>query len=612
MDLTDKKRGISVIMPTYNQGAYISGAILSLTLQDFKDWELIIINDGSDDYTKAVIEDYLSDTRIKYLENKSNEGLGACLNRGISYSNYDFISYLPSDDLYFSNHLSSLYSTLTKNENAVLAYSGIKYNSEYSTGKIENTYLQLVQVLHKKNCLKWMTRSELVTDDLYKMFWGKLGSEEKFIPTSRITCEWINHPTQRHRIIRETSGGNIFFYKQYYKVKDLIRYESTSGNFIDEIEDYKKFRTKPNNNIVSGLKILIVGELAYNPERICALEDRGHKLYGLWTTSPNYFNTIGPLPFGNVEDIPHQDWRKRVQEVKPDVIYALLNYKAVPIAHHIMTTNLGIPFIWHFKEGPFFCRQMGTWKQLMELFVLSDGQIYLSNEMKEWFAQFFDQDPDTSLVLDGDLPKIDWFEGKRSTLLSDIDGEIHTVIPGRPYGLSAEHIEELAKHKIHCHFYGNIYHKVWKDFFETANKLAPNYFHSHPLCKPNDWVKELSKYDAGWLHYFESGNYGEYMKATWNDLNIPARLSTLAACGIPMLQRANFEHIVTTQSIVKEMDIGIFFSNLPELSEKLNNTIEMRRIRENLWQKRNFFSFDFHVDRLIDFFNLIIDKKRVK
>lgn len=49
---------ISVIMPTYNQGAFISRSIKSLLLQSFSQWQLIIINDGCTDYTEDVIKDF--------------------------------------------------------------------------------------------------------------------------------------------------------------------------------------------------------------------------------------------------------------------------------------------------------------------------------------------------------------------------------------------------------------------------------------------------------------------------------------------------------------------------------------------------------------------------
>jgi hypothetical protein len=84
--------------------------------------------------------------------------------------------------------------------------------------------------------------------------------------------------------------------------------------FIDEEKIYAPFRKKiPLAK--DGLKILLVGELAYYPERIYALEEQGHRLFGLWTKDPEFsFATVGKLPFGNVEDVPYETWKKSIKK----------------------------------------------------------------------------------------------------------------------------------------------------------------------------------------------------------------------------------------------------------------------------------------------------------
>ncbi|MGN6299180.1 MAG: glycosyltransferase family 2 protein [Ginsengibacter sp.] len=373
-------------MPTYNQGHFISRSIQSLLLQSFENWELIIINDGSSDYSEHVIKEFTSDRRIKYLKNKKNKGLGYSINKGLQYASNELIAYLPSDDIYFEDHLQKLYDTMVSDDNCSLVYSGMVYsytNSNFShfaqeTLSIVHGWYQLVQVMHKKTDAQWMERRTLVTDDLNQMYWDKLLQKGKALPTQQITCEWVSHPEQRHKLIKETSSGGIFAYKLFYKVSEPIRFHSTAGNYIDEVALYERFR-QPNKTTESTkpskpLKILIVGELAYNPERICALEEYGHKLYGLWILNPEFYNTIGPLPFGNVENISLDNWKEKIDEIKPDIIYALLNFQVIPLAHYIMTSNPGVPFVWHFKEGPFYARQSGLWKQLLELYTNSDGQ----------------------------------------------------------------------------------------------------------------------------------------------------------------------------------------------------------------------------------------------
>ncbi|MDN5283945.1 MAG: glycosyl transferase family 2 [Mucilaginibacter sp.] len=413
------KTGISVIMPTYNQSSYINRAIRSLFEQHFKDWEIIIINDGSTDDTDIVINKIINnDSRINYLKNTENKGLGYCLNTGIGAAKYDLIAYLPSDDIYYADHLAILLDTINRNADAVLAFSGLKFgyqdnsfysSGHYSIGKIPNLWFQLVQILHKKNNVRWVERDELVTDDLDRMFWHKLQPLGTFVNASRITAEWTSHPHQRSKIINELRGGGIYYYKQYYKVTKRLQFQSSHGNLINEFTEYKAVEVNKISNCDKPLKILLVGELAYNPQRICAFEKQGHKLYGLWMNKPHFYNTIGPLPFGNVVDIPFDNWESNVKELKPDIIYALLNEPAVPLAHEVLVKNPGIPFVWHFKESPFFCRQNGLWDKLVDLYQKSDGQIYINEVTQKWFEQFLINPNPATYILDGDLPAMAYF-----------------------------------------------------------------------------------------------------------------------------------------------------------------------------------------------------------
>lgn len=89
---------ISCIMPAYNVAAFIRSAIESILNQTFKDFELIIINDGSTDDTAQIIRSY-TDKRIVYLENDVNLKLIKTLNRGIDASRGRYISRLDSDDI---------------------------------------------------------------------------------------------------------------------------------------------------------------------------------------------------------------------------------------------------------------------------------------------------------------------------------------------------------------------------------------------------------------------------------------------------------------------------------------------------------------------------------
>ena len=173
------------------------------------------------------------------------------------------------------------------------------------------------------------------------------------------------------------------------------------------------------------------------------------------------------------------------------MIYALLNWQAVPFCHEVLKANPGIPFVWHYKEGPFISLEKGHWQQMVDLYRGADGLIYCSDEMQQWTETVLPGIKDDGrpvLVLDGDLPKQDWFLGERSPRLSEQDGEIHTVVPGRPIGLHPHTVEELAREGIHLHFYGDFTQGQWKQWIEKAGSLAPRHLHLHANVEPGPLV----------------------------------------------------------------------------------------------------------------------------
>ena len=592
---------------------FIRRAIASLLQQSFVDWELVIVNDDSPDHTEETVQQFLADERIRYYRNRYNKGLGACLNFALNIAEGAFITYLPSDDVIYRDHLQSLYDGLQQNKGAILAFSSIRHHyNRTAEGIINNEWLQLVQVMHRKTEDRWTERKELESDDLNRLFWNKLQGLQ--VHTNQLTCEWVDHPAQRHKIMQEPVGG-INTFRSFYQVSDPLIYHTTKGNFMNEADRYASFRERPSTpSAKDGLKILLVGELAYNAERVLAFEEQGHKLYGLWMEQPYWYNYVGPLPFGHVEDIPRDNWQEEIKRIQPDIIYALLNWQAVPLCHEVMQANTGIPFVWHFKEGPFICMEKGTWNELIELYNRADGRIYTSEEMKDWLDEFINKQPHSlDYVLDGDLPKKDWFNQPQSKMLSDsIAGEFHTVVPGRPIGLHPHTVAELAAENIHLHFYGDFTHGQWKQWIEKTHSLAPGFLHIHPNVDQENWVKEFSQYDAGWLHFFKSENNQEIKRSNWDDLNIPARMATLALAGLPMLQRDNSDHTVATQSLVRKLDVGLLFNDMKELGSFMRDRDLMMQLRKNSWNNRCLFMFDYHVENLVEFFRQVIDRYKDK
>ena len=609
----NKNAGFTVIMPTYNQCGFIRRAIESLIKQSFTDWELIIINDGSTDETEETIIDYLSHSKISYFKNDRNRGLGYALNLGLSNAASGRIAYLPSDDFYYERHLQTLYETFEKQPETVLVASGVRYNdsdSQYTYPKEEDMFavpnhcLQLVQCAHRLTNDRWMEREEFVTDNLFAMFWYKLTGKGFFSFSGEVTCHRTNHTEQRHKIICKNRGGGVYSYRSHYGVREPIRIRVSDIEVIDEKTLYAKYRNAPPVN--KKMKILLVGELSYNPERICALEEQGCELYGLWVQKPYEYTAIGPFSFGNVTDIPYQGRQTVVQKIKPDIIYALLNTIAIPLAHEVLKNKGAIPMVWHFKEGPFIGMKKSLWRMLTDLYTLSEGRIYINPEIKRWYDFFIRDNGGATMIMDGDLPPKSYFGNTFSPKISATHGGFHTVVSGRMVGVSPEEMRALAEQDIHVHNY--THHE--SPYNESMKKAAPSHFHLYRFCVPENWTKEYSRYDAGWLHCFRSANEGDVMRATWDDLNMPARMNTLAAAGLPMIQYDNTSHTVAVQQLMKEINAGLFYKNFSELREQLADPQRMDTLNRNILQNRSRFCFDNYVPALMDFFEQIIKKTK--
>ncbi len=92
-----------MVIPAYNHERYVGEAIQSVLDQTFRDFELIIINDGSTDHTEEEILKF-KDERIRYYS-QENRGLSATLNRGIELARGEYFNFLPSDDAFFPEKL---------------------------------------------------------------------------------------------------------------------------------------------------------------------------------------------------------------------------------------------------------------------------------------------------------------------------------------------------------------------------------------------------------------------------------------------------------------------------------------------------------------------------
>lgn len=119
---------VSVIMPVYNGEMYIAEAIDSVINQIHKNWELLIINDGSTDKTEIIISTFL-DQRILYLK-QENKGVSSARNIGLTKMKGDYFCFLDSDDILPPNSISARLLIFKENLEISFADGYVQYVNE--------------------------------------------------------------------------------------------------------------------------------------------------------------------------------------------------------------------------------------------------------------------------------------------------------------------------------------------------------------------------------------------------------------------------------------------------------------------------------------------------
>ena len=135
--INNKQPLVSVIMPTYNHAKFIGEAIESVLNQTYNNFELIIIDNYSEDDTKKIVDSY-EDNRIIYLKFRNNGVIAASRNYGIKYSHGVYIAFLDSDDLWLLSKLEKQVEQLNSHEEICLSY--VLYSYMLENGSIRGIF----------------------------------------------------------------------------------------------------------------------------------------------------------------------------------------------------------------------------------------------------------------------------------------------------------------------------------------------------------------------------------------------------------------------------------------------------------------------------------------
>lgn len=201
---------ISIVLPTYNSEKTIKRSLESILFQSFKDYEIIIIDDGSKDKTVSIIKEF-QDKRIKFFYNFINKGLAFTLNKAISLSKYDLIARFDSDDLMLPNRIQKQYEFMIKNKNIDILGTNALLRKEFNQKAYSITNLKL-------------NHNDIVKQDISNL--------------------WVIHPSV---MIRKNILIDNKYNEQLKRTEDLdlwLRLKRNNYKFANLKEAYIEYTTK--------------------------------------------------------------------------------------------------------------------------------------------------------------------------------------------------------------------------------------------------------------------------------------------------------------------------------------------------------------------------------
>ena len=239
---------VSVIMPVFNDEKYVSTALDSLINQDFTDFEVIIVDDGSTDNTLKIAEEKFQNSPIPHkIIHQKNSGVSSARNKGISVARGEYIVFMDGDDYILTNHLSLLYNEdydfsliqLVKKEGENLTTPHYYEFDEISAKDFIKLELEMiipfnfVQLSYKtdiirKNNLKF--REDVVYGEDTDFALRALGCGDSIKVNNEISYYYIQH---------EESLSNTSKLKRFY--------------YVSVLEDLADFFEKKNQNDLAEL-----------------------------------------------------------------------------------------------------------------------------------------------------------------------------------------------------------------------------------------------------------------------------------------------------------------------------------------------------------------------
>lgn len=266
---------ISIITPVYNVEQYLQRCIESVLSQDFQDWEMILVDDGSPDKCPLICDEYAKkDLRINVLH-KKNEGLPAARKSGFEISKSPYIIHLDSDDYLLPGALSVLYNKVEEGYDIVKGCNRRFINDKIY--EIEKPLLCNIEIHGSENYLK-----SLICHEIKPYIWGGIYKRELFENcdycfTDEVSiCEdWITNLAIWRNVHKYISLPDIV-YAYYINPKSMMQSKVLSHQYINKIGNIMYAITKGASNeiyhlieinrTISHIKTFFIPEVKWNSQ----------------------------------------------------------------------------------------------------------------------------------------------------------------------------------------------------------------------------------------------------------------------------------------------------------------------------------------------------------
>ena len=232
-----KSKLVSIILPNYNSSRYIFQTIKSVLGQTYKNWNLIIVDDSSDNKTKLVLNKFKKFKKIKFFFLKKNRGAAFCRNFAIKNSKSFYLAFIDSDDLWSKNKLKDQIYYMEKNK---IDFSYTNYHS-FKDGERN---LKKIAIPTKMNFLSFVKNTSIATSTM--MVKRSLVKKIKFTNTK--ICEDYFYKCM---ILKKTDYA---FCLEKFLTKYRIRKNSLQSNRLNNL--YWIWKINKQYNDFSFLKNL--------------------------------------------------------------------------------------------------------------------------------------------------------------------------------------------------------------------------------------------------------------------------------------------------------------------------------------------------------------------